>query len=59
MLLIDDNDTVHINEAARAILKQCWRDAYKKSVQLLIPDMASELDAGYVYAAGVKLIESV
>jgi hypothetical protein len=59
MLLIDNTDTVHINEAARAVLKQCWRDAYTKNVQLLIPDMASELDAGYVYAAGVKLIDSV
>ncbi len=28
MLLIDEQDTVHINEDARAVLRTLWRDAY-------------------------------
>ena len=55
MLLIDEDDTVHINEEARAMLKKLWRNAYRKNLQILIPDMAEELDAGYLYAAGVKV----
>ncbi len=56
MLLIDENDNVHVNEKARGLLMKLWRHhAYKKNLQLLIPDMASELDSGYLYAAGVKV----
>ena len=59
MLLIDEGDNSHINEQARVLLKTLWRDAYKKNLQGLIPDMASELDAGYLYVAGVKVSNSV
>lgn len=57
MLLIDEGDNVHINEDARTLLKMLWRDAYKKNLQMLIPDMAEELDAGYLYVVGVKVID--
>lgn len=59
MLLIDENDALHVNEAARAALKELWRDAYTGNLQQLIPDMARELDAGYLYAAGVKISDRV
>jgi hypothetical protein len=59
MLLIDEADNVHINEAARELLKQLWRGAYKKNLQTMIPGMADTLAAGYLYAAGVKVVDSV
>jgi|SRR3970040_1826888 len=55
MLLIDEGDNVHINDEARALLKKLWRDAYTKNLHVLIPDMAEELEAGYLYTAGVKV----
>jgi hypothetical protein len=58
MLLIDEQDTVHVNEAARTLLIRLWQKAYKKNLHLLIPDMARELDAGRLYVAGVKVSDS-
>lgn len=59
MLLIDEDDQIHINEAARTLLKKLWRDAYRENIQLMIPDMAEQLEAGYLYAAGVKEIDGL
>jgi hypothetical protein len=59
MLLIDEQDTVHVNEAARALLIRFWQKAYKKNLRLLIPDMARELDAGRLFVAGVKVSSGV
>ena len=59
MVLIDESDNVHINEEARARLKKLWQKAYKKNLQLLIPDMAAELDRGYLWYAGVKVSDNV
>ena len=56
MLLIDEQDTVHINEGARAVLRTLWRDAYPKNVQRLTPKMVQDLQAGYLFAAGVKVV---
>jgi hypothetical protein len=58
MLLIDEDDTVHINEDARAVLRALWRDAYPKNIQHLIPKMAQDLHAGYLSATGVKVVAS-
>jgi hypothetical protein len=58
MLLIDEQDTVHINEEARAVLRALWRDAYPKNIQRLIPKMVQDLNAGYLFAAGVKVVAS-
>jgi hypothetical protein len=55
MLLIDEHDNVHINEDARTLLKRLWRDAYRNNMQVLIPQMAEELDAGHIFIAGVKV----
>ncbi|MGC1378180.1 MAG: hypothetical protein WA821_18260 [Anaerolineales bacterium] len=55
MLLIDKDDHLHVNEDARALLKTLWQDHYRTNIQRLIPDMAGELEAGYLYTAGVKI----
>ena len=58
MLLIDEHDTIHINEDARAGLRRLWRDAYTHNIQRLIPKMVHDLTAGYLFAAGVQVVES-
>ena len=55
MLLIDQVDNVHINEEARTLLRKFWRGAYKHNLDILIPDMAEQLDAGFLCAMGVKV----
>jgi hypothetical protein len=55
MLLIDEGDNVHINEDARTLLKKLWGGAYRKNLEVLIPQMAEELDEGYLFSAGVKV----
>lgn len=57
MLLIDEHDNIHVNQEARALLKKLWRDAYQQNLQRLIPDIAGEIDAGFLYTAGVKLMD--
>src|SRR5262245_55898861 len=57
MLLIDEDDHIHINEEARALLKAMWRDAYEENIQLMIPRMAEQLEAGYLFTAGVKEVD--
>lgn len=47
-------DIIYSNEAARALLKQFWRGVYSGNLQLMMPGMAAQLDAGYVYSVGVK-----
>ena len=59
MLLIDEQDKVHVNEAARTLLKELWENTYQHNIQKLIPDIAAELDGGYLFAAGVKEVKSV
>jgi hypothetical protein len=58
MLLIDDQDAVHINGAARSKLMKLWQTNYARNLRKLIPDMASELDSGHLYVAGVKLTQA-
>ena len=56
MLLIDANDHVHENEKARSLLKVLWpKSAYKHNMQILIPQMAKELNGGYIFVTGVKV----
>lgn len=55
MLLIDKNDNLHINEDARAWMEKTWRGGvYKLNIQRLLPNMAGELDKGFLFTAGVK-----
>ena len=55
ILLIDEHDRLQVNAAARTLLKKLWRSAYRRNMKLLIPQMASELDNGFLFAAGVKV----
>lgn len=60
MMLIDENDEVHVNEEARALLMNLWQgENYKNNVLLFMPDMANELDKGNHYFAGVKVQENL
>jgi hypothetical protein len=59
MLLIDESDNVHRNQVARDLLKSLWRDAYKSNMQKLIPQIARELNAGYLFSAGVKEVPNL
>lgn len=58
MMLFDENDEVHVNEEARALLMKFWKgENYKNNILLLMRDMANELDKGNHYFAGVKVAE--
>jgi hypothetical protein len=59
MLLIDENEVVYINEAAREQLQRLWRKAYDGNMKKLIPDMANELESGFLFSAGVKVAENL
>ena len=55
MLLIDEDDTVHVNEEARAVLKAHWQKSiYEETMLELIPQMVEELDAGYYFVTGLQ-----
>jgi len=56
MLLIDDNNTVHVNDDARELLKKLWSGQYKNNIKRLIPLIAEQLDEGYLFAAGIKVV---
>lgn len=55
MVLIDERDTVHINEDARAMLKELWTKVYRSNMELFIPDMARDMDADYIWWTGVQI----
>ncbi len=56
MLLIDGDNKVHVNQEARALLKKLWpKSAYKHNMQILIPQMADELNKGFLSVTGVKI----
>ena len=55
MLLIDESNRLLVNEDARAMLKQLWRDAYRHNLDILIPQMVGELNTGYLFTAGVTV----
>jgi len=54
MLLIDENDVVHINEDARQQLQTLFRKAYDRNMKDSIPQMAKELDTGFLYKCGLN-----
>ena len=45
----------HVNEDARALLKKLWRDGCSDNLEVLIPQMVEELNAGYLFTAGVSV----
>lgn len=54
MILIDENDVVHVNENARAMLRALWKNAYAPNMHRLIPGMAQDINDGYIALSGVK-----
>jgi hypothetical protein len=56
MLLIDENNIVHVNEDARILLKKLWNREYKNNIRKLIPQTVDQLHEGYLFAAGVKIV---
>ncbi len=54
MLMIDELDRLLINEKARAKLKEIWGDVYTINIKKLIPQMAKNLNDGYIFGVGVK-----
>jgi hypothetical protein len=60
MLLIDEDDNVHINEDARAVLMAFWQNTvYHDNILTLIPQMVDELSEGYLFVTGVKAQEGL
>ncbi|MBI3423024.1 MAG: hypothetical protein HY011_08805 [Acidobacteria bacterium] len=55
MVLLEKAGDVLINEQAREKLKEFWRDNYTKNIELIIPDLAEQLDADELPITGVKL----
>lgn len=56
MLLIDEDDNIHANEKARALLKLLWpKTAYRHNMQILLPQMVEELNEGHIFITGVKV----
>jgi hypothetical protein len=54
MVLIDENDEVHVNADARSALKRLWESSYEYNIKALIPVMAEQLDMGFLSSFGVK-----
>ena len=55
MLLIDGDDKVYVNEEARARLKMFWKGSvYEHNLKILIPQMADDLNEGFLSVNGVK-----
>jgi len=60
MLLIDEDDNVHVNEEARAVLQTFWQNSiYHDNILTLIPQMVDELSEGYLFVTGVKAQEDL
>lgn len=54
MVLIEKSGKVHINEEARARLKQLWLKAYTENMKKLIPRFTKQLHHGDLPINGVK-----
>ena len=54
MLLLENDGSLHINEAARGKLKEFWPEAYEKNMREMIPMFAQELADGELVINGVK-----
>ncbi len=57
MLFIDENDVVYINEMALQRFQALWPDIYHDNMKKLIPEIARQLDAGFLFVSGVKVVD--
>ena len=58
MLLVEANDKVLRNDAARRRLKQIWKKNYEINVLRLIPLFVDHLSQGMLGVAGIKVMKS-
>jgi hypothetical protein len=59
MLIIDEQDNLLINEAARDKLKQLWQNNYEQNLKKLIPKIAQDLSDGYIFYSGINVLENL
>lgn len=59
MLLLTDKGELFINELAREKLQLLWNNAgvYERNMELLLPVMAAQLEAGELYVNGVRTMQ--
>jgi hypothetical protein len=58
MLLVEANNKVLGNDAARSRLKQIWKENYEMNVLKVIPMFVDHLSQGMLGVAGIKVIKS-
>lgn len=58
MLLVEANNKVLRNDAARSRLKQIWKENYEMNVLKVIPMFVDHLSQGVLGVAGIKIIQS-
>lgn len=56
MVVITKEEELLINEPARTYLKKVWQKNYDENIKMLLPNMATELNAGYFSVNGVKVL---
>lgn len=57
MILIDEENAIYVNEAARTKLQIYWKGSiYKSNMKKLIPQMAELLSTGNLFVTGVKMV---
>lgn len=54
MMLIERTGEIHMNEQAKAKLKEAWQSAYVSNLNKLLPIFAEQLDVGEIPYNGVK-----
>ena len=57
MVLAEKSGQIYINEEAREKLKALWPARYKRTMQMLIPVFAQELEEGSIPINGVKVVD--
>lgn len=57
MLLITNTNELYINEKARDQLKLIWKKQYKTNIELLLPNMVTDLKNDCFALTGVKIIK--
>lgn len=58
MMLVEVDNNVLRNEAARHRLKQLWKENYEINVTKVIPILVEHLSQGMLGVAGIKVIET-
>ncbi|MEQ1635829.1 MAG: hypothetical protein ABL903_03995 [Methylococcales bacterium] len=56
MVLIEKSGEVHVNEAAKAKLKEIWIGSYAVNMRKLLPEFAEQLRDGEIPINGIKTI---